>query len=182
VEKKVCTWWHAYCFDNPLRHLLHRPRMIFAPWLGAGMTALDIGCGMGIFTMGMARMVGERGRVIAVDLQQEMLDVLRRRAERAGLAGRIRFHRCEPDRLGVEGPVDFALAFWSIHEMQDALAVAREVRACLRPEGHFLVAEPCMHVSGPEFRATVAAIGAAGLRPCAGPQIAISRAALFRPA
>ena len=50
---------------------------------------LDVGCGMGLFSLAMAKLVGDQGQVIAVDLQQKMLDVLRRRAEKAGVADRI---------------------------------------------------------------------------------------------
>ena len=49
------------------------------------MMALDFGSGMGIFSVAMARMVGDEGLVIAVDVQQQMLDVLSKRATKAGV-------------------------------------------------------------------------------------------------
>ncbi len=71
----ICPWWYAYTFDNPLRHLFHKPERMLAGYVKPGMTVMDIGCGMGFFSIGMARMVGEEGAVISVDLQQQMLDV-----------------------------------------------------------------------------------------------------------
>ena len=46
------------------------------------------------FSIVMARMVGDEGRVIAIDFQEMMLDVLHRRTERAGVADRTRLHKC----------------------------------------------------------------------------------------
>jgi 2-polyprenyl-3-methyl-5-hydroxy-6-metoxy-1,4-benzoquinol methylase len=68
-EDHVCPWWFAYTFDNPLRRLIHPPVRIFEGLVQEGQTAVDIGCGMGYFTLGLARMVGQNGQVIAVDLQ-----------------------------------------------------------------------------------------------------------------
>src|SRR5450759_4723487 len=75
TDKHICPWWLAYIFDNPLRSWLHNTRKILAPYLREGMTAVDIGCGMGFFSRGMAKIVGDGGRVISVDLQQKMLDI-----------------------------------------------------------------------------------------------------------
>ena len=50
---------------------------------------MDLGCGMGYFSIGMARLVGGKGKVIAVDLQQKMLDTMVKRASRSGVADRI---------------------------------------------------------------------------------------------
>ena len=52
----VCPWWLAYTFDHRIRRLFHKPEQMFAPYLRKGMTALDIGCGMGFFSIGMAQL------------------------------------------------------------------------------------------------------------------------------
>ena len=44
-----------------------------------GQTVADIGCGSGYFTVHLARRVGPKGRVFATDLQQEMLDLLKKK-------------------------------------------------------------------------------------------------------
>ncbi|MBU4143260.1 hypothetical protein KJ590_04695, partial [Patescibacteria group bacterium] len=48
----VCPWWLCYSFDNPLRRLFHDPERLLGPYVKTGMTAVDIGCGMGYFTIG----------------------------------------------------------------------------------------------------------------------------------
>ena len=117
----VCPWWHAYTFDNPLRRLLHNPSAIVGEHVGEGMRVLDLGCGMGFFSIAMARMVGDSGLVIAVDLQQKMLDVLMRRATRAGVAARIRPHRCDPDGSAGASPSQGA-----VHSETALIGVAAE--------------------------------------------------------
>jgi ubiquinone/menaquinone biosynthesis C-methylase UbiE len=152
----VCPWWFCYTFDNPLRKLVHDPVAMLAPYVSAGMTCLDLGCGMGYFTVGLARLAGPGGRVAAVDLQEKMLAVLKRRAARAGLAGVIQPRRCAPDDLGLTdlaGAVDFALCFWMLHEVPDMAHFLAQVNAAMKPGGRLLVSEPKFHVKDEAFTA-----------------------------
>ncbi|OGQ94236.1 MAG: hypothetical protein A2521_05565 [Deltaproteobacteria bacterium RIFOXYD12_FULL_57_12] len=175
----VCPWWLTYTFDNPLRRLFHRPAIMFAGLVKPGMTVLDIGCGMGYFSIGLARLVGPQGKVLAVDLQQRMLDTLRRRAARAGVAGIIETRQCTADRIGVKGEVDFALAFWMVHETPDQAAFFRELALLLKPGGKVLVAEPKFHVTAGRFQEILADSGRAGFAVAAGSAITFSRAAVL---
>ena len=163
---RICPWWVAYTFDHPGRRMFHRPEKILAPYVRAGMTVLDIGCGMGFFALGMARLVGESGLVIAADVQEKMLAVLQKRARKAGVAARIRPHLCPPDRFALQEQIDFALAFWAVHELPDRAAFFREVRALLKPGANLLLVEPKRHIG-------------VDLRFLDEPKIALSHAALF---
>jgi len=175
----VCPWWGGYFIDNRFRRLLHNPEKILAPYVQQGMTVMDFGCGMGLFSIAMAGLVGEGGCVLAVDVQQKMLDTLQGRAERAGVADRIRTHRCKPDTLGVDGPVDFVLAFWSAHEVPDLHGLLEDVHGCLVGGGKLLVAEPRGHVSAAAFAEMVASAEQAGLSIQDEPHIRFSRAVAF---
>ena len=117
IDGRVCPWWFAYTFDNPVRRWLHNPHKILSPYVAEGDTAVDIGCGMGPFTVELARLVGPGGRVIAVDLQDKMLQRVKERVNKAGLADRVQLHRCTPDSLDLTEQADFALAFWMAHEV-----------------------------------------------------------------
>ena len=75
----VCPVERANSLDSKLRRWIQNPLKILAPYLREGMSVLDIGCGPGFFTIDMAMMVGESGRVIAADLQEGMLERLRRK-------------------------------------------------------------------------------------------------------
>jgi ubiquinone/menaquinone biosynthesis C-methylase UbiE len=169
-------WWGGYLIDNRLRRLIHDPAKIVGPYIKPGMTVMDVGCGMGMLTIAMAQMVGDQGRVIALDLQQEMLDVVRERAERAGVADRIQLHKCEPDRLGVEAQADFALAFMMIHEVPDQRRLLSEIHSCLKPGGKLLMAEPKIHVPGRAFEKTVATAEEVGFRRVEQPSVRWCRA------
>ena len=85
----TCPWWLLFTFDNPLRKLIHDPIKILSPFVESGDTVLDVGCGMGYFSLGLAELVGEKGKVIAADLQPQMLAGLSKRAASAGLDERI---------------------------------------------------------------------------------------------
>ena len=159
-----------------MRRLIHNPDNILSSYVRPGQTAMDVGCGPGYFTLPMAHMVGGTGMVIAVDLQPEMLAILRRRAERAGLLPRISLHRCGSARLAVEVPVDFALAFAVVHEAPDPQTLLGEIAALLKPAGRLLLAEPRAHVISEAFNETVRMARAVGLQPCAEPSIRMSRA------
>ncbi|MGZ4198870.1 MAG: class I SAM-dependent methyltransferase, partial [Thermoleophilia bacterium] len=158
---------------------LHDPRRILEGLVEAGDTAVDLGCGPGFFTLPMAEMVGPGGRVVAVDLQAAMLDRLRLRAERAGLAARITAHQCTAETIGELPAADVALAFYMVHEVPDVARFLGEVSGALKPGGRFLLVEPRGHVSASVFAATVERAAAAGLRPAATPRVRLSRATLF---
>jgi len=175
----VCHWRHAYWFDNALRRLFQNPEWLVRPYVGEGATALDVGCGMGFYSIAMARLVGESGRVIAVDVQPEMLNVLMRRARRKGVAGRIRTQPCRAESIGVSEPVDFALAMWVVHELPDAGRFFGEVRACLKPGAKLLVAEPKLHVNRKGMEEMIGVAEGAGLRVVERPRVGLSHAALF---
>jgi ubiquinone/menaquinone biosynthesis C-methylase UbiE len=180
MAKHVCPWWIGYLLISPIRRWLQNPEKILSPYISEGMTVLDIGPGMGFFTLPAARMVGESGKVIAVDIQEKMLSTLRKRAEKAGLAGRIVTKVCEPDSLGVSEPIDLCLAFNVVHEVPDPGVFLSQIKAVLKPTGQLLLAEPGgWHVSENDFRETLALAAAAGLKVVAEPRIRRSRVALL---
>jgi ubiquinone/menaquinone biosynthesis C-methylase UbiE len=81
AEHGVCPWWVGYILASPIRKLAQNPAPMLKPFVRIGMTVLEPGPGMGFFTLELARLVGPEGRVIAVDVQPQMITGLRRRAE-----------------------------------------------------------------------------------------------------
>lgn len=181
-DKHICPWWLAYTFDNPIRSWLHDARKILGPYLREGMTAVDIGCGMGFFSRAMAKIVGDGGRVIAIDLQQKMLDILLKRAEEDGTADRMRIHRAVQGDIGVTEQADLVLAFWMAHEVADEQTFFKQVFAILKPTGTFLIAEPRIHVSQARFEELLSCAREAGFLVSEYPRIGFSRAAALKKA
>ncbi|MCJ7435184.1 MAG: methyltransferase domain-containing protein [Anaerolineales bacterium] len=172
-------WWLIFTFDNPLRKLVHHPVKILSLFVKAGDTVLDVGCGMGYFSLGLAKLVGANGKVIAADLQPQMLTGLSKRAKVAGLETRIQPQLCLPDKIGVSESVDFALAFWMVHEVRQCEGFLREIFSLLKPDGRFLVVEPVIHVSGRDFEKTIALSQKIGFKMGDRPRVAASRAILL---
>lgn len=176
----TCPWWFGYSFDNPARRLFHDPDAIFDGLVESGQTVVDLGCGLGYFTLALARLVGPTGKVIALDIQPRMIEGARRRAQRQGLAERIDFRVCAPDHLGVTAPVDFVLAFWMLHEVADPERLLAEVRCFLKPAGRLLIVEPKGHVSAAAFAATTQLARSGGWHVSDGPPIRFSRSILCK--
>jgi len=177
---RVCPWWHAYSFDNFLRRLVHKPEKIFAGLVKEGMTVIDIGAGMGFFSIAMARMVGDSGKVISIDIQPKMIEVLTKRAHKRGVDHRIQTVLCKSDDICVREKADFILAFWMVHEVPDKKHLFDQIVSCMKPSSRFLIVEPKMHVSASDFEKTLKIAGESGLSLLDRPKIHLSRSALFR--
>jgi ubiquinone/menaquinone biosynthesis C-methylase UbiE len=178
----VCPWWLCWHVDNPLRGWLQHPEAMFKPYVRPGMVSLDVGCGSGFFTRPLARLVGPTGTVVAVDVQQRMLDMLRRRAARQGLAERIETRLCRPDDLGLgdrDHAFDFALTFAMVHEVPDPAGLFSQLAWALKPDGTLYVGEPSGRVSVKAFERTIEIVEAAGFKLTARPEVWRSRTAVF---
>ena len=178
-EGQVCPWWLIPTFDNPLRRLIHDPEKILEGLVQAGQCAADIGCGMGYFSIPLARLVGEQGRVYAADVQDEMLAGVKRRAIRAGVAERISLQKVGQGRLELPEKVDFALTFWMVHETPDQKEFFRQVHDVLKPGGRLLLVEPIIHVGPAAFERTLEAATEAGFMSVKPAAVRISRARLL---
>jgi ubiquinone/menaquinone biosynthesis C-methylase UbiE len=175
MAHSVCPWWLGYSLLLPLRRLVEPPTRLLGPWVREGMLVIEPGCGMGFFTLDLARMVGGTGRVVAVDVQERMLAGLRRRAARAGLTERVETRLATAEGLGLAdlaGRVDLVVAIHVVHEVPDTRAFFAELTAALKPGAVLLVIEPKGHVSAAQLERSLEAAVAAGLelveRPVAG--------------
>ena len=183
MSHRVCPWWLGYLLASPLRSLLQDPVKIVRPYVGEGMCVLDVGCGMGFFSLPLAKLVGEKGRVVCIDLQEKMIKGLVARAKKAGLTGRIDVRICDQSSLGVSdlaGKIDFALAFALVHEVPDKERLFAEIYNTMKPAGNLLMAEPRGHVSKPDFERTVSLAQSAGFEVIGYLEIWRSRAVLLR--
>ena len=178
----VCPIWVGYLLLNPLRRILENPRKILGPWVAPGMTVLEPGCGMGYFSLPLARMAGQKGKVVAVDIQDKMLQKVRSRAEKAGLAQRIETRLASPDSLqldGLQGRVDLATAIHVVHEAPDPKGFFRQIFEALKPGGRLLVIEPKGHVSREEFSGALELAACCGFRPDPGAEAAALNQAIL---
>lgn len=183
MAQRVCPWWLGYFLASPLRRLLEDPRAAVAPFVREGMTVLEPGPGMGFFTLEMARLVGCNGRVIAVDVQQRMLDGLKRRARKAGLSERIDCRLANSSAMGIEdlaGRVDFTLAYAVVHEIPDPGGFFLQVSAASKVTAGVLLVEPAGHVSAAEFERELQLADSTGLALMDRPSLKRRHAAVLQ--
>ncbi len=175
----VCPWWLCFTFDNRFRVLFHDPETLLSPYIKPGDTVIDIGPGMGYFTIPLARLVGPTGHVTAIDVQAKMLSALARRAEKRGVSERITPYLAEPDSLGNHPKADFILAFYMVHEVRDKEKFISEIYNLLKPGGLFLLVEPIVHVSKKSFLQTMQTAKEIGFIVKDTPKIRMSHSALL---
>ena len=167
-QHEVFSASRAGHLDTRFRRFLYRPDRLAERYVQPGNRILDFGCGPGFFTREFAKRVGENGQVFSVDLQEEMLNILRGKMESEGLLPRIRTHRCEPDSLNLpvdlNGTFDAAFTIFVVHEVPDPIKLFREIAQLLKPGGTLFYTEPPFIVSGKEFRENLAVAEEAGFR------------------
>ena len=150
----VCSHKHSFFLDNFFRKLIQNPKKIVGEYIHDGNIVIDLGCGPGYFSIDMAKMVGESGKVIAVDIQKEMLKKVEKKAKKYSLDHRIKFHTCPQDQIGLNEDIkaDFILGFYMVHETPDHINFLKEVKTLLKKGGKFLLVEPGFHVSKAHFK------------------------------
>jgi len=178
-DKHVCPVSLSGSLDNRLRRLLQNPYKILKPHIREGMTAMDMGCGPGFLTLDMAQLVGDSGKVIAVDLQTGMLDQIRDKIKGTVLENRVQLHQCTETRLGFTDPVDFVLLFYVAHELEDRGQTFKDLASILKPDGQILLIEPPGHVSRSAFKETLRLTVGAGLIKSAGPRMLMHKTAIL---
>ena len=184
-ERRICSPRHSSALDNFLRRLVQPPKKILRPYLHRGDTAIDLGCGPGFFIIAMSELAGSSGTVIAVDVQQEMLDRVRDKLtnlrDKAGLA-KLVLHQCGKNEIGLDGSIkaDFVLAYYMVHETPDQFLLFRQIRQLLKPTGSCLIVEPPFHVGKKEFARTLSWAEQAGLTVSDRPKNKGGKSALLK--
>jgi ubiquinone/menaquinone biosynthesis C-methylase UbiE len=149
VGRLVRRYWHfpvppfvAVFLSSPLRRALQpTDELVDRAGIGPGMNVLELGPGPGTFTIPAARLVGETGRVVAVDIEPKMIEKLARAAEEAGLAN------IEPslaDAYNLPAPdssVDVAFMVTVLAEIPDRQRALAELRRVVKPEGILSISE-----------------------------------------
>jgi ubiquinone/menaquinone biosynthesis C-methylase UbiE len=133
----------AKALDNPLRLRYRNPSETLGMYgFVAGMTVMDAGCGTGLFTVDMARMVGAEGVVHALDIQAPMLRKTEMRVHEAGVAERVRLHHCGLNAIPLaDDSVDVVVLIATLPQVPDRQGALLELRRVLKPGARIAVSE-----------------------------------------
>jgi len=128
--------------DRPEREAEEKPAVVIdAMELREGEVVADLGAGSGYFTFRLAAKVGKTGKVLAVDIQDEMLEALRRRAATLGVTNVQEVKGSETDPHLPGGGVDVVLMVDVYHELAYPYGVMTKVREALKPSGRVVFVE-----------------------------------------
>ncbi len=118
------------------RRTLQQDHRILAEFLRPGRSVLDVGCGTGAITAGIATAVGPSGAVVGVDRDEEHLQTAA--AAHAGLAG-LRFERADATRLPFRAQFDIVTAARTLQWISDPLLAVSQMSAAAKPSGMVVV-------------------------------------------
>ncbi|HEX3872226.1 MAG TPA: class I SAM-dependent methyltransferase, partial [Pirellulales bacterium] len=115
--------------------------MLKALHIEPGQTVCDMGCGNGFYTIPMSRLVGPEGRILAVDVQSEMLTMLRARLRHENIKNVRPIQGLLWDPRLPDGEVDLILLVDVYHEFSHPEPMLQAMRKSLKPHGRLALVE-----------------------------------------
>ncbi|HNT74456.1 MAG TPA: methyltransferase domain-containing protein [Anaerolineae bacterium] len=156
-----CPFAPSWIVDNPLRRWDVRNALVYAG-LRPGETVLELGPGPGAFTLDAAQRVGPAGKVIAVDIQPEMIAQVQARVQAAGVTN-VDTHVANAYELPLEdASVDRAYLITVLPEIPDPVRALCEIYRVLKPGGVVSMTEEFLDPDYPLRATTTAWAQAAG--------------------
>jgi ubiquinone/menaquinone biosynthesis C-methylase UbiE len=180
TKESVCPVEKAGLLDNGIRKIFQNPGKILKPYIKEKMVVLDLGCGPGFFSMEIGKLLNNSGTVICADLQDGMLDVVRRKIKGLDNETIFRLHKCESDSINLDASVDFVLAFYMIHEVPNQRRLFDELKSILNPGGQILIIEPKFHVTKNAFASMVENLVSTGFEVQEMPRDILNRSILVK--
>jgi ubiquinone/menaquinone biosynthesis C-methylase UbiE len=115
--------------------------IISALGLKPGMGVADLGAGGGYFTLRFARAVGKEGKVYAVDIREDLLEIIRDAVSKSRLDNVVYVCAREDDSMLPEGSADLIFVRNVFHHLPDQEKYFRNIRPKLRPGGRIAIIE-----------------------------------------
>jgi len=144
----------AGLLDSKFRKFFHNPNKILKPYINKNMTVLDIGCGPGVFSIEIAKLMDGTGKVISVDMQDGMLEMIKHKIKGTAIEKNIVLHKCNQDSININEAVDFVLMFYMVHEVPNKENFFNEILPKINKNGLLMVVEPGL-ISKNEFNGMV---------------------------
>lgn len=182
TKTHICPVWIGYVMANPLRKLQQNPYKILSPYIDKEMKVLEIGPAMGFFSIPMARLTGATGKVYCVDIQQNMLEKLEHRANKAGVGKTIETRLSTSYSLNIDdlkNSIDFALLAYVAHEIPDKDSLFASLSESMKNNSSLLFIEPRGHVNSAAWAESLSIACTHGFQMAQKISISGSRSALL---
>jgi ubiquinone/menaquinone biosynthesis C-methylase UbiE len=153
-NRMVCPMRVAGLLDSKFRRIFHNPNKILKPYIQKNIPALDTGCGPGVFSIEIAKLLDGTGKVISVDMQDGMLEIIKSKIIGKSFEKNIVLHKCTQDSINVKENVDFVLMFYMVHEVPNKGNLFNEVIPLINKNGLLMIVEPGL-VSTKEFNGII---------------------------
>ena len=126
---------HKHFGEGTIRMWHHPEISLKSIGLGSGMTFMDVGCGYGFFTIPAASIVGEKGKVYAVDVEASSIDRLKREAAEKGLKNIHAEVGAAEETVFCNECADIVFCSTVLHDFRDPAKVLRNAKRMLKPSG-----------------------------------------------
>jgi len=162
-ESAPCPASLAWLVNNPIRRRYMRP-VLGRVGIRSGERVLELGPGPGIFTVGAAQRAGPQGKLIAVDIQPEMIAQVQERVQEAGLTN-VETHIASAYELSLDdATIDRAFLIAVLPEISDQARALAELHRVLKPGGLLSITEEFMDPDYPFAFETIRRVEAAGFK------------------
>lgn len=140
LPKSPFPHWLSFVLVSRLRRFFDNPRKIIEQsGIRESQRVLEVGCGPGFFTEAIAQKVGLNGKVIAQDVQKQMLEKLKKRMAHFPVRENIELLLASSSKIGLPSEsIDFIFAanvFEEIEREGETAQTAKELYRLLKPEG-----------------------------------------------
>jgi len=138
-----CPSWLTFLLENPyMNKVAGSSILIDRMGLKSGMRVLDVGCGPGRLTIPLAKYVGPKGEVVALDIQEKMLQKLEERIKNNHLSNvRLLLGDAGQGEILEENSFDRAILVTVLGEIPDKKSALKEIFKALKPKGILSVTE-----------------------------------------
>jgi len=139
------------------RKLQPEEKIVERSGIKAGMSVLELGCGLGVYSLGLARAVGNKGKLYALDMQPAMIERLRRRLEKPEYTEFTNIETMLANGYELpftNGSIDSVVMVAVLPEIPDKDRALKEIRRLLKPGGILAISETLIDPDYPLRRTT----------------------------
>jgi ubiquinone/menaquinone biosynthesis C-methylase UbiE len=136
------SWYEKQEEQDQVRMYWQMPNRLLAEiGVKSGQTIADVGCGIGYFSVRLAKKVGKSGIVYASDIDSGALAFLEAKTEQQNIRNLKIIHGKEDDPLLPGAAIDMVLIVNTIHLVDRPYEFLSNLKSCLKPDGRVVIVQ-----------------------------------------